>query len=98
MKKLFGIALLVFLSLGLSGCFGYHRIIVTGNPDYIDEYPKRAKAGETVRVYTVTVTDADVYFHVNGADYTTIQEGIYEFVMPDHDVEISLTVKANGLA
>ena len=98
MKKILNVTVIIMMVFMLSGCFGYHKITVTGDKDLIDEYPKRAKAGETVRVYTVVATDADIYFHVTGTDFVTIQDGIYEFVMPDHDVEISLTIVANGLA
>ena len=61
--------------------------------------PSHAKAGETVTFETVIVSDGDVFVNVVGVDNVTmVQEGIYQFVMPDYDVEIKIVVKANGLA
>ena len=91
-------ASLAILSLLVAGCLGSHRIIVeSGNEDLVN-CPKRAKAGETVTVETVLVTDADLYLIVDGVSLDPIKEGYYQFEMPDHDVNIKVVIKSNGLA
>ena len=95
-KKLLLIGILMFI---LSGCFGYYRIRVNeSSRDLIDEYPRMAKAGETVRITTVIVDDGDLFVNIDGVTVKMISEGIYEFVMPEHDIEIKLHVQGNGLA
>ena len=99
MKKLLTIFTAILLSLSLSGCFGYHKITVRKNhQENVTSYPRRAKAGETVTIYTVSVTDADLYVNYNGISCKYVEEGVYEFVMPDCDVEITVVIKSNGLA
>ena len=45
------------------------------------------------------VCDATLYVNLNdGTEISTVTEGLYEFIMPDHDVEISITIISNGLA
>lgn len=86
-------------SLILTSCLGGHKITFSSGEDLVDECPKRAKAGELVTLTTAVVTDADMY--VNGGPdivIETVSDGVYQFVMPDHDVELSITVIANGLA
>ena len=63
----------------------------------MDECPSRAKEGETVRFSTVIAADADVVVKVSGTD-TLIQvsEGVYEFIMPETDVEIEVHIIANN--
>ena len=80
----------------LAGCLGQHKIIFDESDVY--NCPKHAKAGETVVFDTVLVCDADLYVYVDGAEYETISEGQYQFVMPDHDVEIRVVIVSNGLA
>ena len=48
---------------------------------------------------TVVVSDGNVYVNVVGVDdVTKVSEGVYQFVMPDFDIEIKIVVKSNGLA
>ncbi len=94
-KKLAAIAI---LSLLVTGCLGSHRIIVESGDEDLVNCPKRAKAGETVTVETVVVTDADLYLIVDGVNLDPIKEGYYQFEMPDHDVSIKVVIKSNGLA
>ncbi|MBQ1324513.1 MAG: hypothetical protein IIY52_00690 [Solobacterium sp.] len=81
----------------LCGCSSVHRITVSYGKDYMDECPSRAKEGETVRFSTVIAADADVVVKVSGTD-TLIQvsEGVYEFTMPETDVEIEVYIIANN--
>ena len=94
MKKFLVVILIV---LTLTSCFGKHSIKIISGQDYLDKCKKYAKPGEVVTVTTVVVSDGNVY--VNSTDGTEIVEkapGIYEFVMPDHDVELKITVIANN--
>ena len=49
---------------------------------------------------TVSVCDADLYVSVNGDnDFGRfVSDGVYEFVMPEEDVEIAVVIISNGLA
>ena len=89
----------MLISLSLSGCFGYHRITVrSDHKENVTSYPKFAKAGDTVTIETVCVTDADMYVRANGVECRLVKDGVYEFVMPDSNVEITVVIVSNGLA
>lgn len=90
----------LMVSVLFAGCGNTYRITVTRGKDFVFDCPKRAKVGETVTVETAYVTDADMYFFVNGdPDLAVIsRDGKYQFVMPDCDVSIEVSVVANGLA
>ena len=63
--------------------------------------PESARAGETVILHTnAGVDDGDMYVSVNGdKDFGSfIVYGVYEFVMPESDVEVKYWVEGNGLA
>ena len=93
MKRLIVLAAAVMLC----GCAGYHRITVTYGEDYMDVCPKRAKEGETVHFTTVIAADADVVVKVSETDtLVQISEGVYEFTMPDTDVEIEVHIISNN--
>lgn len=86
-------------SVLLSGCFGRHSIKVVSRKELVDTCPRSAKAGETVRVTTAVVTDGDLYLNsTDGTEIKKIKDGVFEFVMPDHDIELKITVIANGMA
>ncbi len=85
------------LALLLSSCFGRHSIKIVSGEKFLDKCPKSTKPGDTVTVTTVTVTDADLYVNGN-VEFVKKSDSVFEFVMPDHDVEIKITVIANGLA
>ena len=91
-------ATFAILSLLISGCLGGHKIVIENGEDDVVSCPKRAKAGETVTVETVSVCDADLYFYLDGVELEPIKEGFYQFEMPDHDVTIRVVIKSNGLA
>ena len=60
------------------------------NPDS-DRRPAdrmRAAEGETVKIITCGVTDADLYVNVVGASGEFTDYCTYEFVMPAEDVEV----------
>lgn len=97
MKK-FMISSLLIAAVLLSGCSGSHKIKIVSDERDVFKCPKTAKAGETVQVETVSVTDADLYFYLDGVELKPIKEAYYEFVMPDHDVEINIVIIGNGLA
>ncbi len=105
MKKFFGPAVIVMIiltmALGLAACGSGYRITVReGDEELVTDVPKRAEAGETVTVTTVSVCDADLYVSVNGDSEfgRFVSDGVYEFVMPEEDVEIAVVIISNGLA
>ena len=101
MKKRFLIILAaVLLAILLGGCGRGYAIRVVSGADLLDNCPKKAEAGETVTVTTMVVTDGDMHVRVNGdPDFGTfVRDGVYEFVMPAEDVEISISFTSNGLA
>ena len=75
----------------LVGC-SRHRITVISGEKFVHKCPRSARTGETVTVMTSVVSDAELY--VNGVDGKFIRPGEYQFVMPDHDVELKVTVIA----
>ena len=75
----------------LVGC-SRHRITVISGEKFVHKCPKSARTGETVTVMTSVVSDAELY--VNGVDGKFIRPGEYQFVMPDNDVELKVTVIA----
>ena len=86
--------LLAVLMMGtiLVGC-SRHRITVISGEKFVHKCPKTARTGETVTVETSVVSDAELY--VNGVDGKFVRPGEYQFVMPDNDVELKVTVIAN---
>lgn len=86
--------LLCFAAAAALACkFAGFRIIVKGGNDLITDWPTSARAGETVTIRTCSVTDGDLKVHVNGGkEATCVQEGEYQFIMPDNDVSISARV------
>ena len=86
--------LLAVLMMGtiLVGC-SRHRITVISGEKFVHKCPKTARTGETVTVETSVVSDAELY--VNGVDGTFVRPGEYQFVMPDNDVELKVTVIAS---
>ena len=97
MKKIL-ITTLLILSVMITGCLGTHKIEIEPGKDEIVSCPKRAKAGETVTVETVSVSDADLFFYLDGVELKPVKEGFYQFEMPDHDVSIKVVVVSNGMA
>ena len=93
MKKLFLISLVL---LSVSACANRYKI--TYDEKLVFDCPKTAEAGETVRFETVMVTDADLYVYLNGVELEPVKEGYYEFVMPEADVMIEVSIVSNGLA
>ena len=87
-------AVLVLLAIALAAFAAYratHRpITVVSGKQYVDECPGYARPGQEVTVTTVVVTDAEIY--VNGVDGTYTRPGVYQFIMPDEDVELKVTV------
>jgi len=91
--------LIMSLALLLSSCFGRHSIKVVSGEQFLDKCPKSGKPGEKITVYTAVVTDADLYLNGNnGLEITEIRDGVFEFIMPDYDVELKITVISNGMA
>lgn len=70
----------------------YHRITVISGEKFVHDCPRFAKSGTTVTVMTSVVSDAELY--VNGVDGQFIRPGEYQFTMPDHDVDLKVTVIA----
>ena len=86
--------LLAVLLMGtvLVGCGDRHRITVISGEKFVHKCPKSARTGDTVTVTTSVVSDAELY--VNGVDGKFVRLGEYQFTMPDHDVELKVTVIA----
>ena len=92
-------AVVMMLAALLSGCAGRYRIKCVSGEQFVVSCPRTARPGDTVRIETVSVTDADLYVNaVDGTEIRFIKEGVYEFEMPDHDFEFKVTVISNGLA
>ena len=93
-KLLIGIGLLlvVLLVCGVLFLSSYRRITVISGERFVHKCPKFAKPGDTVTVSTSVVSDGELY--VNGVDGKFVRLGEYQFVMPDHDVELKVTVIA----
>ena len=98
MKKIAGVILLAAAVVLFVVLSGFHRIETGSDSRYIESCPRYARTGETVTVHAAMVTDADLYFYVDGAEVQPLNPGVYQFVMPDHKVRISITVRSNGLA
>lgn len=75
----------------LVGC-SRHRVTVISGEKFVQKCPKHAKTGETVIVMTSVVSDGELY--VNGVEGQFVRPGEFRFVMPDHDVELKVTVVA----
>ena len=65
---------ILILTAGLLTACGpkKYKITITSGEDLIDECPKRAAEGETVKIITCGVTDADLYVNVVGASRTIV--------------------------
>ena len=102
MKKIFRkiLAVMIIMTVfaaSLTACGAKtYKITIGSDADNITECPKRAKAGETVTVYTVSVTDADLHVSIDGVNVVFVEECVYQFVMPDHDVVIKSWVDTSG--
>ena len=85
--------LLAVLLMGtvLVGC-SRHRITVISGEKFVHKCPRSARTGETVTVMTSVVSDGELY--VNGVEGKFVRLGEFQFVMPDHDVELKVTVIA----
>ncbi len=73
-----------------------HAITIADGKEYIEECPASAKAGEVVQIRTLFVTDADMYVNVSGANAERNGEGVYEFVMPDQPVKVTVTIDTSN--
>ena len=70
----------------------YHRITVISGEKFVYKCPKSARTGDTVTVETSVISDGELY--VNGVEGAFLRPGEYQFTMPDHDVELKVTVVA----
>ncbi len=75
-----------------------YEIRLVGDTDLVESCPKSAKAGETVTILTCDVTDGDKEISVSGAEGVSVNWFEYQFVMPEHDVEVRVEFISNGLA
>ena len=98
MKFLLKGTIILLATITLSSCFGYYKINYDNDDRDIVSCPTRAKPGQLVTVETVSVTDADLYCYLDGVELKPTSEGIYQFTMPEKDVEIKVVVISNGLA
>lgn len=100
MKRLSFICIMICLLFVFSaGCGGKHSIEIVKGEEYIESCPKKANAGETVTVKTCYVCDGELHISLNGAaDGSFIDETTYTFVMPEENVELSVSVSTEGFA
>lgn len=75
-----------------------YAITVVGDTYLIESCPTEARPGETVTIMTYDVTDGDKEIKVSGTEVTAIDWFEYQFVMPEHDVEVQADFIGNGLA
>ena len=76
---------------------GVYSITVTKGQDLIATCPEEAAAGDTVRIETLSVTDAVLKILVNGEEAGEfIAECVYEFTMPAAEVEITVRIDTSG--
>ena len=87
-----GVLLVVLLVCAVFFFSTHHRITVISGERFVHKCPKFAKPGDTVTVMTSVVSDGELY--VNGVDGRFVRLGEYQFVMPDEDVQLKVTVIA----
>ena len=75
-----------------------YQISLVGDLYLVESCPESAKEGEIVTVRTYDVTDGDKAISVDGVEGTSIDWFEYQFVMPDHDVEVRVEFIDYGLA
>ena len=76
---------------------GVYSITVTKGKEMIASCPEEAAAGDTVRIETMSVTDAVLKILVNGEELGEfIEECVYEFTMPGENVEITVRIDTSG--
>ena len=90
MKRVLMGILVLLLAFIISACGQSYRIKVVGGADLVTECPKSAKVGETVTVKTKDVADGWLEVYANGKETKAIQESVFEFTMPEQDVEIKV--------
>ena len=86
------LTVMIALTATLISGSGRHRITVISGEKFVQKCPGYARAGETVTVSTAVVSDGELF--VNGVDGEFVRPGEFRFVMPDHDVELKVTVIA----
>jgi hypothetical protein len=87
-----GVVLVAIVVVGVVVFSGYHRITVVSGQQFVASCPKLAKTGDIITVETAVVSDGEIY--VNGVDGSYIRPGVYQFTMPDRNVELKVTVIA----
>ena len=87
-----GLLLIVFMICTAVLFSGYRRITVISGDRFVHRCPKYAKPGQTVTVMTSVISDGELY--VNGVDGSFLRPGEFQFVMPDEDVQLKVTVIA----
>ena len=97
-RKVTAVLMAVLLALLTACSLGGHKITVVSGKDNIESIPKRAKAGETVTITTLSVTDAVMRCAVDDVAIEEVKDCVFEFVMPDHDVEVKVWVDTSGFS
>ena len=62
MKKAIVLILVLAITFSLCACGSIHKIRITSGENLVDECPTSAKAGETVTVRTLSITDGWIDF------------------------------------
>ena len=89
-KKASLLLILCALIFCLCGCGRTYRIKIAGGEDLVVSCPKAAKSGDTVTVETKDVTDGWLEVSASGAEVTAVQENVFQFVMPEQNVEVKV--------
>ena len=90
------LALLTVLCVCTACSSKTYKITVVSGEDNIETIPEKAKEGETVTILTLAVTDAVMRCAVDGKAIEPVKDSYFEFVMPDHDIEVKVWVDTSG--
>lgn len=71
-----------------------HAITVVGEDSLMESCPESAVEGETVRFRTFSVTDVVMVVDAGDVELIDVGRETYEFVMPDHEVTIRISIKS----
>lgn len=74
-----------------------HAITVVDENNLMDWCPESAVEGETVRFRTFFVTDVVMVVDAGDVELVNVGRNTYEFVMPDHEVTIRVSIKTAEL-
>ena len=93
------IVVIVLIVLGIMRGGGTYHSISVDCPAFVESCPSWARAGDTVTVNTICVTDGYLDIYVVGADDGEfVTESEYQFTMPDNSVTIKGSMHADDFS